>query len=124
MVKSLNVFVLALVVLASSSEVFGFGSSFAGSRVSGTVQNNNNNNKNGLVMEYIPSGMSKEQWRKLKEAEKNKYKGKNLGATGITSFKSRSFADWQKAGGKNLFPGECLCGRRVSTFTEADFWLT
>ena len=31
-------------------------------------------------------------------------KGKNLGATGITSFKSRSFADWQKSGGKNLFP--------------------
>mmetsp|Transcript_19674 Transcript_19674/g.47513 ORF Transcript_19674/g.47513 Transcript_19674/m.47513 type:complete len:160 (+) Transcript_19674:126-605(+) len=101
MVKSLNVFVLALVVLASSSEVFGFGSSFSGSRVSGSVQNNN---KNGLVMEYIPSGMSKEQWKKMKEAEKNKTKGKNLGKTGITSFKSRSFAEWQKAGGKNLFP--------------------
>lgn len=48
--------------------------------------------------------MSKEQWRKLKEAEKNKGKGKNLGQVGITSFKSRSFAEWQKAGGKNLFP--------------------
>ncbi len=48
--------------------------------------------------------MSKEQWRKLKEAEKNKNKGKNLGQTGITAFKSRSFAEWQKAGGKNLFP--------------------
>ena len=47
--------------------------------------------------------MSKEQWAKLKEAE-NKKKGKNLGKVGITSFKSRSFADWQKAGGKNLFP--------------------
>lgn len=48
--------------------------------------------------------MSKEQWRKVKEAEKNKTKGKNLGQTGITSFKSRSFAEWQRAGGKNLFP--------------------
>jgi len=48
--------------------------------------------------------MSKEQWRKMKEAEKNKSKGKNLGKVGITSFKSRSFADWQAAGGKNLFP--------------------
>lgn len=48
--------------------------------------------------------MSKEQWKKLKEQEKNKNKGKNLGKTGITSFKSRSFAEWQKAGGKNLFP--------------------
>lgn len=54
--------------------------------------------------EYIPSGMSKEQWNKLKNAEKNKNKGKNLGKTGITSFKSRSFSEWQAAGGKNLFP--------------------
>jgi len=28
----------------------------------------------------------------------------NLGKVGITSFQSRSFAEWQKAGGKNLFP--------------------
>ena len=48
--------------------------------------------------------MSKEEWKKLKEKERNANKGKNLGAVGITSFKSRSFADWQKSGGKNLFP--------------------
>jgi hypothetical protein len=48
--------------------------------------------------------MSKEQWNKLKEAERKKTAGKNLGKVGITSFKSRSFADWQKSGGKNLFP--------------------
>jgi hypothetical protein len=48
--------------------------------------------------------MSKEQWRKVKEAEKSKNNGKNLGKTGITTFKSRSFMDWQKSGGKNLFP--------------------
>jgi len=54
--------------------------------------------------EYIPSGMSKEQWNKIKNNEKNKNKGKNLGKVGITSFKSRSFSDWQAAGGKNLFP--------------------
>ena len=53
---------------------------------------------------FLFSGMSKEQWKKMKEAEKNKTKGKNLGATGITSFKSRSFAEWQRAGGINLFP--------------------
>ena len=50
------------------------------------------------------SGMSKEQWRKMKEAEKKKTSGKNLGKVGITSFQSRSFASWQKSGGKNLFP--------------------
>jgi len=48
--------------------------------------------------------MSKEQWAKVKAAEKSKTKGKNLGAVGVTSFQSRTFADWQKAGGKNLFP--------------------
>ncbi|KAG7350772.1 hypothetical protein IV203_010132 [Nitzschia inconspicua] len=74
-------------------------SSFSGSKLSSSVNNNN-----GLTMEYIPSGMSKEQWRKVKEAEKNKNKGKNLGTTGITTFQSRSFSEWQKSGGKNLFP--------------------
>ena len=49
-------------------------------------------------------GMSKEQWQKLKAKEQNKNKGKNLGKVGITSFKSRTFDEWQKAGGKNLFP--------------------
>jgi len=47
--------------------------------------------------------MSKEQWKKVKEAEKNGKKG-NLGKVGITSFESRTFDQWQKAGGKNLFP--------------------
>lgn len=50
------------------------------------------------------SGMSKEQYRKLKEQERNANQGKNLGKVGITTFKSRSFVDWQKAGGRNLFP--------------------
>jgi len=57
-----------------------------------------------MTMEYIPSGMSKAQWEKVKAAEKAKQSGKDLGKVGITSFKSRSFAEWQKAGGKNLFP--------------------
>lgn len=48
--------------------------------------------------------MSKDQWKKIKDNERKKTQGKNLGTVGITSFKSRSFADWQKSGGKNLFP--------------------
>jgi hypothetical protein len=48
--------------------------------------------------------MSKAQWEKVKAAEKAKTVGKNLGKVGITTFKSRSFLDWQKSGGKNLFP--------------------
>merc|ERR1719223_654611 len=54
--------------------------------------------------EYIPSGMSKAQWEKIKNKEKSAKNGKNLGQVGIASFKSRTFAEWQKAGGKNLFP--------------------
>jgi hypothetical protein len=58
----------------------------------------------GDTVILLASGLSKEQWAKMKEQEKKKTQGKNLGAVGITSFKSRSFADWQKSGGKNLFP--------------------
>ena len=48
--------------------------------------------------------MSKEQWKKLKEQERTKNKGKDLSKVGITTFQSRSFMDWQKSGGRNLFP--------------------
>lgn len=94
-----SVLAFALTLSSLSSDAAAF-SSFTGSQLNG-VQNSG---ATSLTMEYIPSGMSKEQWRKVKEAEKNKTKGKNLGQTGITSFKSRSFAEWQRAGGKNLFP--------------------
>lgn len=56
------------------------------------------------LYEYIPSGMTKAQWEKQKAKEKAKTQGKNLGKVGVTSFKSRSFSEWQKSGGKNLFP--------------------
>ena len=46
---------------------------------------------------YIPDGLSKEQYDKLKKAESNKNKGKNLGALGPRGFKSRSMEAWQKA---------------------------
>ena len=40
----------------------------------------------------------------MKKKEADEMKGKNLGAIGITKFKSRSFEAFQKSGGKNLFP--------------------
>jgi hypothetical protein len=55
-------------------------------------------------MHPIAAGMTKEQYRKVKDAEKQKVAGKNLGKVGITSFKSQSFAAWQSSGGVNLFP--------------------
>ena len=48
-------------------------------------------------MEYIPDGLTKEQWKKMKEREIEETKNKNLGAIGITKFKSRSFEAWQKS---------------------------
>jgi hypothetical protein len=89
------VLLLAVLPLAAAFS----GSSFSGSSLGVSAQNAGNS----MTMEYIPSGMSKEQWKKEKEKDQKK-NSKNLGKTGITTFKSRSFADWQKAGGINLFP--------------------
>jgi hypothetical protein len=97
--KTTSAITVGLLAIASSADAFSANSAFSGSQMSVGVKNSA-----AMTMEYIPSGMSKEQWMKMKNAEKNKTKGKNLGASGITSFKSRSFAEWQKAGGKNLFP--------------------
>ena len=68
------------------------------------VLNNRRVSQRQLSMEYIPDGMTKEQWKKLKQKEADESKDKNYGAIGITKFKSRSFEAWQKSGGKNLFP--------------------
>eukprot|EP01041_Mallomonas_annulata_P005694 gene5694-11483_t len=54
-----------------------------------------------ISMEYIPEGLTKEQWKAIQEKEKQ---SKNLGVLGTTRFKSRSFEAWQKAGAKHLFP--------------------
>ena len=96
--KSATIAIAAAVSICSSTDVAAF-SSFNGQQ----VQTNGIQNSRTMTMEYIPSGMSKEQWKKIKDKE-TANKGKNLGKVGITSFKSRSFSDWQKAGGKNLFP--------------------
>ena len=87
----------AALVVADQASAFapsqGFSSAVVSAETSATA-----------LYEYIPSGMSKEQWQKIKNKEQSANKGKNLGKVGITSFKSRSFAEWQKSGGKNLFP--------------------
>eukprot|EP00584_Thalassiosira_punctigera_P006972 CAMPEP_0172528552 /NCGR_PEP_ID=MMETSP1067-20121228/2914_1 /TAXON_ID=265564 ORGANISM="Thalassiosira punctigera, Strain Tpunct2005C2" /NCGR_SAMPLE_ID=MMETSP1067 /ASSEMBLY_ACC=CAM_ASM_000444 /LENGTH=162 /DNA_ID=CAMNT_0013312487 /DNA_START=106 /DNA_END=595 /DNA_ORIENTATION=+ len=97
--KTVAFLTAAVVALHSSSDVNAF-SSFNGQQ----LQNGAQNTSRTLTMEYIPSGMSKNNGKKIKDAEKGANKGKNLGKVGITSFKSRSFSEWQKAGGKNLFP--------------------
>ena len=52
---------------------------------------------------YKPDGISAADWKKLQEKEKAARNRKDLGKTGVTTFKSRSFDDWQKSGGKYLF---------------------
>lgn len=90
----------SLVILVTAPLIGAFSSSFTPGSTS--LLSQSPASRHALSMEYIPSGMSKEQWRKVKEQEKNKMQGKNLGKVGITTFKSRSFADWQASGGKNL----------------------
>jgi hypothetical protein len=50
-----------------------------------------------LHASYIPDGLTKEQYEKIKREEAKKYEGKNLGALGTRGFKSRSVEAWQKA---------------------------
>jgi len=45
---------------------------------------------------YVPDGMSKEQYQQMLKKEKESKKGKNLGAYGPQSFKSRSLQAFQK----------------------------
>jgi hypothetical protein len=57
---------------------------------------------------YFPDGMSAEQYRKLREKEKEQESKKKLGAYGPQSFKSRSLKSFQqdleKGISKHLLP--------------------
>lgn len=56
-------------------------------------------------MEYIPDGLTKVQWAKIKKQEEDAKKAKgDMAIMGTGKFKSRSMEAWQKAGGKHLFP--------------------
>mmetsp|Transcript_9872 Transcript_9872/g.9556 ORF Transcript_9872/g.9556 Transcript_9872/m.9556 type:complete len:159 (-) Transcript_9872:298-774(-) len=97
MKSSINLALVSMILASMVQCSVGFGS-FTGAKLD-AVQNSAS-----MTMEYIPSGMSKAQWAKVKAAEKSKNKGKNLGKSGITTFSSQSFAEWQKKGSRNLFP--------------------
>uniref|UniRef100_A0A7S2XNF5 Uncharacterized protein n=1 Tax=Attheya septentrionalis TaxID=420275 RepID=A0A7S2XNF5_9STRA len=47
--------------------------------------------------EYVPSGFTKESYRKFKDAEKKKAAKQNLGGVGPRGFKSRSMQSFQEA---------------------------
>jgi hypothetical protein len=46
---------------------------------------------------YVPDGLSKDEYEKIKKVEQNKFKGVNLGRLGSRGFKSRCMEAWQKA---------------------------
>jgi hypothetical protein len=72
-IATISAFILAFLTLESNA----FSSSFTRVPIRSAVASSD-----VLKMEYIPSGMSKEQWKALKEAEKKKLEGKNLGKQG------------------------------------------
>mmetsp|Transcript_1253 Transcript_1253/g.2718 ORF Transcript_1253/g.2718 Transcript_1253/m.2718 type:complete len:157 (+) Transcript_1253:152-622(+) len=100
-------------IVATSMAVVGLSSaySFTGSSLK-SPSPSLASRRSRISMEYIPDGISKEKWAKMKAAEKAK--NKNLGANGITKFKSRSFSEWQKAGGVNLFPVDPKKAKKAS----------
>jgi len=58
-----------------------------------------------LKMEYIPDGLTKAQWAKIKKQEEEAKKARgDMAIMGTGKFKSRSMEAWQKAGAKHLFP--------------------
>jgi len=69
--------IVASIFVFSAIESNAFSSSFVKVPLKSSIASGNT-----LKMEYIPSGMSKEQWKALKEAEQKKLAGKNLGKTG------------------------------------------
>ena len=49
-----------------------------------------------ILFGYVPSGMSPEQYKKLKEKEKKSKSNKDFGRYGPNSFQSRSMQSFQK----------------------------
>eukprot|EP00567_Pseudictyota_dubia_P001876 CAMPEP_0197464856 /NCGR_PEP_ID=MMETSP1175-20131217/64244_1 /TAXON_ID=1003142 /ORGANISM="Triceratium dubium, Strain CCMP147" /LENGTH=126 /DNA_ID=CAMNT_0043000857 /DNA_START=78 /DNA_END=457 /DNA_ORIENTATION=- len=103
--KSTIAVVAAALVSAYAPEqaaAFGSSSSFAGAQIQSCAQNAQSSN---LSMEYIPSGMSKAQWEKLKNKEKNANKGKNLACSAAGGVADDSDIKGKKKGGFNFFGG-------------------
>ncbi|CAM9224373.1 unnamed protein product [Phaeothamnion confervicola] len=73
-------------------------------RVSGRGAPASSSSTGALHMAYVPDGLSAEQWREIRQREQAATQGKNLGAVGVTKFKSRSQRAWQEAGAEHLFP--------------------
>ena len=57
----------------------------------------------GTKMEYIPDGLTKEQWKKMKQKEQDKNKNMKFNGTSGMKFRSRSFADFQKGRESGLY---------------------
>merc|ERR1719502_2041734 len=54
-------------------------------------------------MEYVPDGLTKEQWKKMKQKEKDKNKNLKFNGTSGMKFRSRSMADFLEGREKGLY---------------------
>ena len=55
------------------------------------------------TMEYIPDGLSKAQWAKIKQKEKDKTKNMKFDGTSGMKFRSRSMADFLEGREKGIY---------------------
>ncbi len=53
--------------------------------------------------EYVPDGLSKEQWKKIKQKEKEKNKNLKFNGTSGMKFRSRSMAEFLEGREKGLY---------------------
>lgn len=93
---------LLLIVLGTSSVSAYLSPSHVGLCSTGLRSPVGRGSNGALRMEYIPDGLSKEQYAKIKA--KDKANAANLGRVGVVRFKSRSFQAWQESGAGHLFP--------------------
>merc|ERR1712232_39514 len=63
----------------------------------GGKESSSSSSSSVIHMGYVPDGLTVAQYQKIKTAEREKNKGKNLGALGPRGFKSRSMRAWQEA---------------------------
>jgi hypothetical protein len=70
---------------------------FTHSPLSSTISSNTAATTTTSLFGYIPDGLTPEEYRRIRDQEANKYKGKNLGRLGPRGFKSRSMQAWQQA---------------------------
>ena len=91
---------LFLALMATTSEAFAFKPFSA---VTQSRKPRCHSISRGTKMEYVPDGLTKEQWKKMKQKEKDKNKNLKFNGTSGMKFRSRSMADFLEGREKGLY---------------------